>query len=51
MTKQKKEITISAQVTPNPDTLKFVVDKTIVDKGSFNYLIANNEKFKKMSQA
>jgi len=33
----KKELHVSAQVTPNPDTLKFLVDQQLVESGVFNF--------------
>lgn len=32
-----KSVGISAQVTPNPNTLKFVVDQLITDSGTYNF--------------
>ena len=33
----QEKVNISAQVTPNPNTLKFVVDRPIVKEGTFNF--------------
>jgi Fe-S cluster biogenesis protein NfuA len=33
----EKKIAITAQVTPNPNTLKFLVDMVLIEKGSFNF--------------
>jgi len=41
-----KNIEISAEMTPNPNTLKFVVNKMLLDKGSIN--IASKEKADKI---
>lgn len=33
----EKKVAITAQVTPNPNTLKFLVDQVLIEKGSFNF--------------
>ena len=33
----EKTIHVSAQVTPNPNTLKFMVDPPIIDSGIYNF--------------
>ena len=38
MSEKEKSVNISAQITPNPDTLKFVLDKTLIEGGSINFL-------------
>ncbi|MCP5051810.1 MAG: NifU family protein [bacterium] len=38
----KNPINISAEMTPNPNTVKFIVEKNIVDSGHFNF--PNKEK-------
>ena len=32
-------VNISAQITPNPDTLKFVVDRILLEYGSIDFSI------------
>ncbi len=32
-----KKVGISAQVTPNPNTLKFLVDRILIESGSYNF--------------
>jgi Fe-S cluster biogenesis protein NfuA len=39
-----KDINISAQVTPNPDTLKFMVEKTMVETGTYNFVSKEDAK-------
>ena len=34
---EKKAITISAEITPNPNTLKFKVNKTLVETGAYDF--------------
>ena len=34
----EKSVKISAQITPNPNTLKFVLDKVLIERGSINFL-------------
>ncbi len=33
----QEKVNISAQVTPNPNTLKFLVDRFFVEKGNYNF--------------
>lgn len=34
----EKSVKISAQITPNPNTLKFVLDRVLIERGSINFL-------------
>ena len=36
----EETVSITAQVTPNPNTLKFLLDHTIMDKGTIDFLSA-----------
>lgn len=39
-----EKVTISAQITPNPNTLKFVLDCLIIQAGSINFISAESAK-------